>query len=49
MPLPPKANAPAPAPVGRRRAQAGRRAAAKPLSRLEKLRLETKQAKAAGK
>ena len=49
VPLPPKPNAPAPAPVGRRRAQAGGRRAAKPLTRLEKLRLETKQAKTAGK
>ncbi len=47
VPLPPKANAPAPAPV----AVAAKPAqpAAKPLSRLEKLRLETKQAKSAGK
>ena len=50
VPLPPKPNAPAP-----RRPRsppppkpAARRPPAKPLSRLEKLRLETKQAKAAG-
>ena len=47
VPLPPKASAPAPAAV----AAAPKPAApsAKPLSRLEKLRLETKQAKNAGK
>jgi len=47
VPLPPKANAPAPAAV----AAAPKPAAptAKPLTRLEKLRLESKQAKNAGK
>ncbi len=49
VPLPPKANAPAPAPVVAAAAQAGGTAAAKPLTRLEKLRLESKQAKNAGK
>jgi hypothetical protein len=48
VPLPPKANAPAPAPAA---APAPKPAAvaAKPLSRLEKLRLESKQAKTAAK
>ncbi len=44
VPLPPKANAPAPAPVAAAPKPAAP-AAAKPLTRLEKLRLETKQAK----
>jgi hypothetical protein len=44
VPLPPKASAPAPAPVVAAPKPAAP-AAAKPLSRLEKLRLETKQAK----
>ena len=47
VPLPPKANAPAPAPVAV--APKPAEPTAKPLSRLEKLRLETKQAKNAGK
>ncbi|MFI5459108.1 MAG: peptidase [Isosphaerales bacterium] len=47
VPLPPKANAPAPAPVAAAPKPAA--AAAKPLTRLEKLRLESKQAKIAGK
>jgi hypothetical protein len=48
VPLPPKPNAPAPAPVQVAAAPKPAPAAAppKPLSRLEKLRLETKQAKA---
>jgi uncharacterized lipoprotein YbaY len=44
VPLPPKASAPAPAPVAAAPKPAAP-AAAKPLTRLEKLRLETKQAK----
>ncbi len=44
VPLPPKASAPAPAPVAAAPKPAAA-PAAKPLSRLEKLRLETKQAK----
>jgi hypothetical protein len=48
VPLPPKANAPA-APAVAAAAPKPAAAAAKPLSRLEKLRLETKQAKATGK
>jgi len=47
VPLPPKANAPAPAPVAAAPKPAA--ATAKPLTRLEKLRLESKQAKIAGK
>jgi hypothetical protein len=47
VPLPPKANSPAPAPVAAAPKPAA--PAAKPLSRLEKLRLESKQAKATGK
>ncbi len=47
VPLPPKPNAPAPAPVKVAAAPKPAAAApAKPLSRLEKLRLETRQAKA---
>ncbi len=46
VPLPPKPNAPAPAPVQVAAAPKPAAAPAKPLSRLEKLRLETKQAKA---
>jgi hypothetical protein len=52
VPLPPKPNAPAPAPAPMPVAAAPKPAAAppaKPLTRLEKLRLENKQAKAAGK
>ncbi len=49
VPLPPKPNAPAPAPAAVAAAPKPAAPAAKPLSRLEKLRLETKQAKAAGK
>jgi hypothetical protein len=50
VPLPPKANAPTPAPPPAQVAAAKPAApAAKPLSRLEKLRLESKQAKAASK
>jgi hypothetical protein len=48
VPLPPKANAPAAAPVAAA-AKPAAAPAAKPLSRLEKLRLESKQAKGAGK
>ena len=47
VPLPPKANAPAPAQVAAAPKPAA--APAKPLSRLEKLRLENQQAKNAGK
>jgi len=47
VPLPPKPSAPAPVQVAAAPKPAA--AAAKPLSRLEKLRLETKQAKAASK
>jgi hypothetical protein len=46
VPLPPKANAPAPVAAA---AKPAAPAAAKPLSRLEKLRLDSKQAKNAGK
>ncbi|MGP0062933.1 MAG: peptidase [Isosphaeraceae bacterium] len=52
VPLPPKPNAPAPAPVKVAAAPKPAPAAAapaKPLTRLEKLRLENQQAKAAGK
>ncbi len=49
VPLPPKANAPAPPPVAVAPKPAAAAPAAKPLTRLEKLRLESKQAKAAGK
>jgi hypothetical protein len=49
VPLPPKANAPAPAPVVVAAPKPVAPAAAKPLTRLEKLRLESKQAKIAGK
>ena len=49
VPLPPKANAPAPAPVVAAAPKPAAPAAAKPLTRLEKLRLESKQAKTAGK
>ncbi len=49
VPLPPKANAPAPAPVVAAPPKPAAPVAAKPLTRLEKLRLESKQAKAAGK
>jgi hypothetical protein len=49
VPLPPKANAPASAPVQVAAAPKPAAAPAKPLSRLEKLRLESKQAKAGGK
>ena len=49
VPLPPKANAPAPAPVAAAPPKPAAPAAAKPLTRLEKLRLESKQAKNAGK
>jgi hypothetical protein len=49
VPLPPKANAPAPAPVAAAPPKPVAPAAAKPLTRLEKLRLESKQAKNAGK
>jgi hypothetical protein len=49
VPLPPKANAPAPAPVVAAAPKPAAPAAAKPLTRLEKLRLESKQAKAATK
>jgi hypothetical protein len=45
VPLPPKASAPAPAPVVAAAPKPAAPAAAKPLSRLEKLRLESKQAK----
>jgi hypothetical protein len=45
VPLPPKPNAPAPAPVQVAAAPKPAAAPAKPLSRLEKLRLETKQVK----
>jgi hypothetical protein len=45
VPLPPKPNAPAPAPVQVAAAPKPAAAPAKPLSRLEKLRLELKQAK----
>ncbi len=49
VPLPPKANTPAPAPAAVAVAPKPAEPTAKPLSRLEKLRLETKQAKNAGK
>ena len=49
VPLPPKASAPAAAPVKVAAAPKPAAPASKPLSRLEKLRLESKQAKAAGK
>jgi hypothetical protein len=49
VPLPPKANAPAPAPVVAAAPKPAAPAAVKPLTRLEKLRLESKQAKAAVK
>jgi hypothetical protein len=49
VPLPPKANTPAPAPVVAPPPKPAAPAAAKPLTRLEKLRLESKQAKAAAK
>ena len=49
VPLPPKPNAPAPAPAQVAAAPKPAAAPAKPLSRLEKLRLENKQAKSAGK
>jgi hypothetical protein len=49
VPLPPKANAPAPAPVAAAPPKPAEPATAKPLTRLEKLRLESKQAKAAAK
>ena len=49
VPLPPKPNAPAPAPVQVAAAPKPAAAPAKPLSRLEKLRLETRQAKGGGK
>jgi hypothetical protein len=49
VPLPPKANTPAPAPVAAAPPKPAAPAAAKPLTRLEKLRLESKQAKNAGK
>ena len=49
VPLPPKANAPAPAPVVAAAPKPAAPAAVKPLTRLEKLRLESKQAKAAAK
>ena len=49
VPLPPKPNAPAPAPVVAAAPKPAAAPPAKPLTRLEKLRLESKQAKAAGK
>jgi hypothetical protein len=49
VPLPPKANAPAPAPVVAAAPKPAAPAAVKPLTRLEKLRLDSKQAKAAAK
>ena len=49
VPLPPKANTPAPPPVVAAAPKPAAPAAAKPLTRLEKLRLESKQAKMAGK
>ena len=49
VPLPPKANTPAPAPVVAAAPKPAAPVAAKPLTRLEKLRLESKQAKAAAK
>ena len=49
VPLPPKANTPAPAPVVAAAPKPAAPVAAKALTRLEKLRLESKQAKAAGK
>jgi hypothetical protein len=49
VPLPPKPNAPAPAPVQVAAAPKPAAAPSKPLSRLEKLRLESRQAKNAGK
>jgi hypothetical protein len=49
VPLPPKASVPAPQPVAAAPPKPAAPAAAKPLTRLEKLRLESKQSKAAGK
>ncbi len=49
VPLPPKANTPAPVVVAAPKPAAPAAPAARPLTRLEKLRLESKQAKAAGK
>jgi hypothetical protein len=49
VPLPPKPNAPAPAPAKVAAAPKPATAPAKPLSRLEKLRLDAKEAKNAGK
>jgi hypothetical protein len=49
VPLPPKPNAPAPAPAKVAEAPKPAAAPAKPLTRLEKLRLETAQAKGGGK
>jgi hypothetical protein len=49
VPLPPKPNSPAPAPAAVAAAPKPAAPAAKPLSRLEKLRLDAKEAKAAGK
>ena len=49
VPLPPKANTPAPPPVVAAAPKPAAPPAAKPLTRLEKLRLESKQAKMAGK
>ena len=49
VPLPPKANTPAPVPVVAAPPKPAAPAAAKPLTRLEKLRLESKQAKSTGK
>lgn len=50
VPLPPKPNAPAPAPTPKPAAEAPKAAPPKPLSRLEKLRLESKErAQAAAK
>jgi hypothetical protein len=49
VPLPPKTNTPAPAPVVAAAPKPAAAPVAKPLTRLEKLRLESKQAKAAGK
>jgi hypothetical protein len=49
VPLPPKPNTPAPAPAAVAAAPKPAAPAAKPLSRLEKLRLDAKEAKAAGK
>jgi hypothetical protein len=49
VPLPPKPNAPAPAPAQVAAAPKPAATPARPLSRLEKLRLESKQARAVGK